>query len=74
MPPTPLTNFVIQTHYRNEPKFNGIYLRKNLCKIKYETCVIDIDWFRSIGNYWIALYRIGNIFGVEHIPKEFKKL
>ena len=30
MPPNPLTNLEIQ----NEPKFNGVYLRNNLPKIK----------------------------------------
>ena len=33
MPPHPLTNFVIQKHYENEPKFN-IYSRNSLSKIK----------------------------------------
>ena len=68
MPPHPLTNFEIQKYYQNEPKFNGVYSRNNLPKIK--------DGF--IGTYWIALYVIAlyNIityfdsFGLEHIPKE----
>ena len=30
----PLTNFQIQKYYQNEPKFNGIYSRNNLSKIK----------------------------------------
>ena len=25
MPPHPLTNFEIQTYYKNEPKFNGVF-------------------------------------------------
>ena len=36
MPPHPLTNFVIQKHYENEPKFNDIYSRNSLSKIKDE--------------------------------------
>ena len=34
MPPHPLTNFEIQKYYQNEPKFNGIYSKNNLPKIK----------------------------------------
>ena len=33
MPPHPLTDFEIQKHYQNEPKFNGVYSRNNLPKI-----------------------------------------
>ena len=79
MPPHPLTNFEIQKYYQNEPKFNGVYLRNNLPKIKNGTYVINFDEFKSIGTLWIALYVNGkNIvyfdsFGVEHIAKETKK-
>ena len=34
MPPYHLTYFEIQKHYQNEPKFNGVYSRNNLPKIK----------------------------------------
>ena len=34
MPPHPLTNFEIQNYYQNEPKFNDVYLRNDLPKIK----------------------------------------
>ena len=34
MLPHPLTNFETQKYYQNEPKFNGIYSRNNLSKIK----------------------------------------
>ena len=29
-----LTNFEIRRYYQNEPKFNGVYSRNNLPKIK----------------------------------------
>ena len=32
MPPHPLTNFQIQKYYKNEPRFNGVFLRNNLPK------------------------------------------
>ena len=38
----PLTNFEIQRYYQNVPKFNGVYSRKNLPKIK-DGAVINPD-------------------------------
>ena len=32
MPPHPLTNFEIQKHYENEPRFNGVFSRDSLPK------------------------------------------
>ena len=34
MPPHPLTNFEIKKCYQNEPRFNGVYSRDNLPRIK----------------------------------------
>ena len=82
MLPHPFTNFEIQKHYQNEPKFNGIYSRNNLRKIKDGTYVINLDEYKSVGIHWIPMYVNGNNrrasydaiyfdgFGVEHIPKE----
>ena len=79
MPPNTLTKFEIQKYYQNEPKFNGVYSRNNVPKIKDGTYVINLDEFKSIVTHWIALYVKGkNIiyfdsFEVEHIPKDIKK-
>ena len=51
MPPHPLKNFEIQKYYQNKPKFNSVYSRKNLPKIKDEAYVINLE---SIGTHWIA--------------------
>ena len=78
MSPYPLKNFEIQRYYQNKSKFNGVYLRNNLTKIK--AYVMNLDEFKSIGTYLIALYVNGNnatyfdSFRVEHISKEIKKL
>ena len=78
MPPHPLANFEIQKYYQNEPKFNGVYSRNNLPKIKDGAYVINLDEYKSIGTYWVALYVNANnavyfdCFRVEHIPKEIK--
>ena len=56
MPPHPLTNFEIQKYYKNEPRFNGVYSRDNLPKIKDEAYVINLDEYSDIGTDWVALY------------------
>ena len=56
MPPHPLTNFEIQKYYqndaqlnpKNESKFNGVYSRNNLPKIKDGTYVINLNEYESI--------------------------
>ena len=79
MPPYPLTSFEIQKHYENELKFNGVYSRNNLSKIKDGAYIINLDEYESIQTHWIAFYANDNnvtyfdSFGVEHIPKEIKK-
>ena len=79
MLPYPLTVFEIQQYYENEPKFNGVYSRNNLPKIKDGAYMINLEELKSIGIHWIALYVNDNniiyfdSFGVEHIPKETKK-
>ena len=79
MPPHPLTNFEIQKYYKNEPRFNGVYSRDNLPKIKDGAYVINLDEHYDTGTHWIALWVNNNnatyfdSFGVEHIPKEIKE-
>ena len=80
MPPHPLTNFEIQKYYENEPRYNGVYSRDNLPKIKDGAYVINLDEYSHIGTHWVALWVNDNnvtyfdSFRVEHIPKEIKKL
>ena len=56
MPPHPLTNFEIEKYDQNEPRFNDVYSRNNLPKIKDGAYVINLDEYESIGTHWIALY------------------
>ena len=78
IPPHPLTNFEIQKYYQNEHRFNGVYSRDNLPKIKDGAYVISLDEHSDIGTHWVALYANSNSvtyfdsFGVEHIPKKIK--
>ena len=43
MLPHPLTNFEMQKYYENEPKFNGVYSRNILPKIKDGAYIINLD-------------------------------
>ena len=56
MSPRPLTNFEIQKYYQNEPRFNGVYSRDNLPKIKDWAYVINLDEYSDIETHWAALY------------------
>ena len=79
MPPHLLTSFEIKKYYQKEPKFNGVYSRNSLPKIKLGPYVKGFDEYKSIGTHRITLYANGdnrtyfNSFGVAYIPKEIKK-
>ena len=78
MPLHPLTHFEIQKYYQNEPRFDGVYSRDNLQKIKDGAYIINLDEYSDIGTHWVALYVQNNYviyfdsFGVEYIPKEIR--
>ena len=78
MLPHPLTNFEIQKWYQNEPRFNRVYSRDKLPRIKGGAYIINLDEYSDVETHWIALYEQNNdfiyfdSFGVEHIPKEIK--
>ena len=73
-----LNNFKIQKYYQNEPKFNGVYSRNNLPKIKDVVYLVNLAEYKSIWTHWIAWYINGNNVKhfnscvVEHIPKVIK--
>ena len=65
-------------YYENESRFNGVYSRDNLPKIKDRAYVINLDEYSDIGTQWVALWVNNNVpyfdsFGVEHTPKEIIK-
>ena len=78
MPPRPLTIFETQKYYKNEPKFNGVYLRNNLPKVNDGVYVTNLDEYKSIETHWIALnvnashLLYFDSFAVEFIAKEIK--
>ena len=66
-------------YYENEPRFNGVYSRDNLSKIKDGAYIINLDEYSDIGTHWVALWINNNnvtyfdSFGVEDFPKEIIK-
>ena len=79
MLPHPLTNFEIQKYCQIEPRFNGVYSRDNLPKIKDEAYVINLNEYSDIVTHWVALHVRNNdvtysdSFRVEHIPNGTKE-
>ena len=73
-----MTNFEIQKYYQNQSRFNGVYSRDNLSRIKVGAYVKNFDEYSDIGTHWVALCMQNNnvtcfdSFGVKHIPKEMK--
>ena len=61
-------------------RFNGVFSRNNLSKIKHGVYITNFDVYESIGTHCIALYVNDNnvtyfdSFGVEHIQKKFLKI
>ena len=47
----PLTHFEIQQYYQNKPKFNDVYSRNNLPKIKDGAYVINLYAYKSVGTH-----------------------
>ena len=60
MPPHPLTNFEIKKCYQNEPRFNGVYSRDNLPRIKDGAYVTNLVEYSDVGTYWISSYVLNN--------------
>ena len=49
-----INNFEIQKYFQNGPRFNGVYSRNNLPKIKDGAYVIHLDDYSDIGTHWVA--------------------
>ena len=51
MSPHPSTNFEIQKYYQNELRFNGVYSKDDLQKIKDGAYIISLDEYSNIGTH-----------------------
>ena len=74
VPRHPSNNIEITNYFNNDPKFNGVFLRKNLHRIKDEAYVINLDHKNSKGTHWVSLFIDRNTalyfdsFGIKYIP------
>ena len=41
----------MQKYYKNEPKFNNVYSRSSLPKLRGGAYIINLDEYKSIGTY-----------------------
>ena len=65
------------THYFDyEPRFNGVFSRNNLLRMKDGKYVINLDDKNSKGTHWVSLFIDRNTalyfdsFGIKYIPQE----
>ena len=66
----------IQDYFKNEKRFNGVFLRNNLPNLKDGAYVINLDHSKNTGTHWVVIFVkkdkviYFDSFGVEYIPKE----
>ena len=76
MQPHPLRNLDIQDYFNKEERFNSVYSRNNLPKLKKGAYVINLDHNKNTGTHWVVLFVKSNeviyfdSFCVEYIPEE----
>ena len=74
MLPHPLINFEIQKYYNNEPRFNGVFSRKNVPKkTKDGAYVINRDEYADVGTHWIALFEMKLVISIILVLNMFLK-
>ena len=68
-----LNNIEITNYFNYEPKFNGVFPRNNLPRIKDGGYVINLNDKNSKGTHWVSLFIDRNSavyfhsFGIEYI-------
>ena len=71
-----IMQFYITEYFNNEPRFNGVYSKDNLPRIKDETFFINLNDKQSKGTHWISLFIHKNTvtyfdsFGIKYIPQD----
>ena len=56
IPHHPLNNIEITNYFNCEPRFNGVFSRNNLPRIKDGTYSINLDDRNSKGTHWASLF------------------
>ena len=76
---SPVAVIEITNSFSDEPRFNGVFSRNNLARIKDGAYVISLDDKNSKGTYWVSLFINKNVaiyfdsFGIDYIPQEVLK-
>ena len=76
MPPNLLTNIDIIDYFKKEPRFNGVFSKNNLPKIKQGVYFINLDHNKNTGTHWVVIFvKINELVyfdnsGVKYIHKE----
>ena len=71
-----LTSFEIQEYFKDEKRFNGVYSRNNLPKLKNGVYVINLDHSKNMGTDRVVIFVkedeviYFDSFGAEYTPKE----
>ena len=66
----------ITNYFNYEPRFNGVFTRNDLPRIKDGAYVINLNDKKSKGKHWVSLFINRNTavyldsFAVEYIPQE----
>ena len=72
----PLNNIEITNYFKYEPRFNEVFSRNNLHRIKDGAYLINLDDKNSKGTHWVSLFidRSTGVhfdsFGIEYVPQE----
>ena len=56
----------MQKYYKNEPRFNDVYSRDNLPKIKDGLYIINLDEYSDNGTHWVSLWVKNNNINVTY--------
>ena len=70
-----MNNIDITNYFKYEPRFNGVFSRNNLPKIKDGAYIINLDDKNSKGTHWVSLFIDRNVavyfdsFAFEYIPQ-----
>ena len=77
----PLSNIEITNYFNYEPRFNGVFSRSSLLRIKDGAYVVNLDDKNIKGAHWVSLFIDRNLavcfdsFGIEYTPYEvFNKI
>ena len=72
----PLNNIEITNYFKYEPRFNEVFSRNNLHRIKDGAYLINLDDKNSKGTHWVSLFIDRSTavhfdsFGIEFVPQE----